>query len=138
MKDGYGQFAVRRTVQLAHRVAWTISNGDIPLGLWVLHTCDIPNCVNPKHLYLGTALDNAEDRDSKFRRAPPSGSLNGNAAFTEAQVAAIRAEHGPINRIPGGGTATQGITCRQLAEKYGVALGTMKKIIYKQSWKHVS
>lgn len=77
---GYGSFGVidvrpedyertgRRTVNVsAARVAWTIMNGPIPEGLYVLHTCDIRLCCNPSHLYVGTAKDNVADMMRKGR-----------------------------------------------------------------------
>ena len=61
-KDGYGTCSNG----YAHRQSWKIHYGDIPRGLLVLHTCDIRNCVNPNHLWLGTILDNIKDRDNKI------------------------------------------------------------------------
>ena len=49
-----------------HRQMWCIWNGkQIPKDMWVLHVCDNPSCVNPKHLYLGTPLQNVEDRQKR-------------------------------------------------------------------------
>lgn len=70
---GYGWFTKRsrgrsRTWR-AHRVAWMLSNLlAIPEGLYVRHGCHYPACCNPRHLSLGTALDNAQDRVKQGRR----------------------------------------------------------------------
>jgi hypothetical protein len=56
----------RKTIA-AHRASYIAYNGDIPNGLWVLHQCDIPCCVNPDHLSLGTRQDNVDDREAKGR-----------------------------------------------------------------------
>lgn len=67
--NGYGRCAIgkRRAWMAAHRVSWTIHHGDIPQGLFVCHHCDVPLCVNPAHLFLGTQTDNMRDAASKGR-----------------------------------------------------------------------
>lgn len=64
---GYGTMLHDGKKQYAHRVSWILQNGPIPPGLHVLHKCDTPSCVNPDHLFAGTALENARDRDAKGR-----------------------------------------------------------------------
>jgi hypothetical protein len=51
----------------AHRRAWEEAFGPIPDGMLVLHTCDVRNCVNPEHLFLGTNKENTQDMVTKGR-----------------------------------------------------------------------
>lgn len=62
---GYGTLSVNRRPFGAHRMAWILSKGPIPDGLMVCHRCDNPPCCNPKHLFIGTHLDNMADRQVK-------------------------------------------------------------------------
>lgn len=64
---GYGQLRTGGKVELVHRIVWEELNGDISDGLMVLHKCDVRNCWNPDHLFLGTAADNTHDMESKGR-----------------------------------------------------------------------
>lgn len=64
---GYGRINVDGKVMLAHRASYQMKFKVIPKGMCVLHKCDNPKCVNPKHLWLGTKKDNNLDRDSKGR-----------------------------------------------------------------------
>jgi HNH endonuclease len=69
-KDGYGSFGTGEGTKtiLAHRFAWSECRGEIPEGMYVLHRCDEPSCVNPHHLFLGTQKDNVHDCAKKGRR----------------------------------------------------------------------
>jgi len=64
-KNGYG--TTQR--QLAHRLAWKLICGPFQVELMVLHACDMPSCVRPDHLSLGTPFDNMYDAVSKGRMA---------------------------------------------------------------------
>lgn len=59
--------AFRESPLKAHRVSWELHFGEIPGGLFVLHACDNPSCVNPNHLMLGTAMANSVDMSRKGR-----------------------------------------------------------------------
>jgi len=65
---GYGACAKCYVDVRAHRAAWKYTHGEIPNGLYVLHKCDTPLCVNPFHLYLGTQKDNAADCKRRGRQ----------------------------------------------------------------------
>jgi len=87
---GYGVISYEKRLQPVHRVAWQITNGPIPNGLHVCHTCDVRNCIEPSHLWLGTHQDNVDDRVAKGRSKGNRDS--GYMKLTDEQVAAIRAD----------------------------------------------
>lgn len=65
---GYGWVYIRKSGSIyAHRLAYSLVNGNIPAGMHVCHTCDNPSCCNPAHLWLGTPRENMHDRDRKGR-----------------------------------------------------------------------
>lgn len=65
--DGYGKVTGYDRSYRASRVSYWLCNGIIPRGLFVCHTCDVPACVRPDHLFLGTYEDNMEDMARKGR-----------------------------------------------------------------------
>ncbi len=71
--SGYGVFKLDGKAESAHRVSYKLFKGNIPEGIFVCHTCDNPMCVNPDHLFLGTASDNMMDAQNKGRLVIPEG-----------------------------------------------------------------
>jgi hypothetical protein len=125
-KDGYGQFSIGYKKYRAHRLSYELHIGDVPEGIYVLHTCDNRVCINPLHLFLGTASDNSRDAFKKGRLIPPvsNGQLNGRAKLTRADVDRIRALY-----------ATGIYTQVGLALTYGVSKSTISHIILRYIWK---
>lgn len=67
-KIKYGSFWDGVRTRRAHIASYEMFKGEVPLGLYVLHTCDNPACVNPDHLFLGTQQDNMTDKKNKGRQ----------------------------------------------------------------------
>lgn len=123
-RDGYGCVSGNR----AHRYSWELINGKIPKGLSVLHRCDNPPCVNPKHLWLGTQTDNVMDMVAKGRCADVRYEANPRAKLTSEQVNSIKQRVHHKNHH-------DGQTHKQLAEEYGVSKSTIDQsrgVIWKE------
>jgi len=119
--DGYGHFDGYR----AHIYSWELAYGPIKSDIaFVCHQCDNPRCVNPSHLFLGTAKDNSQDMVNKGRSA--SGENQGAAKLTEIKVSEIRKLY-----------ATGKYTQRQLAAQFAVDQKAIWSILTGKTWKQV-
>lgn len=64
-RSGYGAIKINSKTLGAHRVSYELRFGKIPEGLFVCHKCDNKRCINPSHLFVGTAKDNMQDCKKK-------------------------------------------------------------------------
>ena len=124
-RNGYGAINEggprSRTLQ-AHRVAWEFAYGAIPVGMCVLHRCDNPSCVNPRHLFLGTKLDNSHDMMNKDRAVYVRGERHGVSKLIEQEIHEIRHMR------------SRGISQRVTAKKYGIDHSNVSLIETGKTW----
>lgn len=139
---GYGQFIAGGKNYSTHRLSWMIHFGEIPHdgsyhGICVCHTCDNRQCVNPNHLFIGTAAENIADRDSKGRTA--AGDRNGyqgsvvkrgaehpEAKLSSEQIEEIRALYKPRSR--------SGFSTIALGRRFGVHNATIGRVVRGQTY----
>lgn len=95
-------------------------------SLFVCHKCDTRLCINPKHLFLGTALDNVTDAVSKGRHI--HGEMQGRHKLTEKEVLEIK------DIV----TNRRYISLRRLAKQYGVTHATISLIMSGQRWSYLN
>jgi hypothetical protein len=112
---------------MAHRAAWQVARGPIPKGMHVLHTCDVPSCINPDHLFLGTNQDNVDDKVRKGRaklagKVNRRGQRNPSAVLTEAEVLKI---------------ISSPLSAKRLSEHYEVHISTIFRIKSGEKWGHL-
>ncbi|SOO46360.1 Phage protein [Yersinia phage fPS-50] len=122
LDGGYGITRYEGRTQTAHRVAYKKVNGDIPKGMVIMHLCDNPSCVNPKHLKLGTQAQNRQDCVSKGRANVSLGEAHYNSKLTAALVLEIRSS--TLNNT-------------ELAELYGIAWRTVSDARRGKTWRSI-
>jgi hypothetical protein len=143
MRTGYGFMSIRSEGKsrniYAHRIAFFLGYGYDPAPLFVCHKCDVRACVNPNHLFAGTATENFRDCQSKGRmkwktdhlyRTHPElssrGERHGNAKLTEVDVIEIR-------RMFATGLYSQ----PEIAAKFGIAATNVCLIVNRKRWAYV-
>lgn len=135
--NGYGKIWLYGKDVRAHRVSWVLTNGPIQDGLCVLHRCDVPLCVNPAHLFLGTRRENFQDMFTKKRHAngdrhgakthPESihrGELNRQAKLTADDVSEIRT------------LCAGGLLQREAGARFGIHQAYVSEIVRGETWRH--
>lgn len=105
--------------QTAHRISWQLAFGIILQGKFVLHSCDVMKCVNPKHLWLGNNRANVDDMVSKGRQT--IGARNGMSKLTEGDVREIR-------------ELTRTTTDEEIGRRFGINRSAISRIRTGQRW----
>jgi hypothetical protein len=123
-KPGYqhGQIRWHGKCKLAHRISYYLFVDDIPDGMFVLHKCPTNSngrCVNPRHLVLGTQLENIRDTVREGTHRAPAKITAANAADIRRRFAA-------------------GEMQRTLADEFGISRGNVSTIAIGRSWKNAS
>ena len=108
---------------LAHRLSWEMAYGSIPEGMCVCHRCDVRNCVNPEHLFLGTRADNNRDMVAKGRHTRGEG--RSSAKLKEFHIPFIRS------------AKSNGMETNELAWCFGVSRTAIDNVVNGKTWRHV-
>ena len=119
---GYGRIAVNKINKTAHRISWPLHKGDIPKNMCVCHVCDVPSCVNPNHLFLGTHASNMKDRDEKERGYVPHGTQHWKCKLKETEV--IKIFNDPRHRT-------------EIANDYSITKENVTAIKSGRNWKYL-
>ena len=122
-ENGYGIACLKGKTYKAHRVSYFIEHGRLDNDRLVLHRCDVRDCVNPSHLFLGTPKDNSRDAVMKGRNTKLYGEHNGKAKLTRASVLAIR-------RI----CERDGVHQKTVAKQFGVSEATVSYVVRGGRW----
>lgn len=125
-ENGYGHIYFFGKITKASRASYVLANGPIPAKGVIMHSCDNPTCVNPRHLSCGTQLDNVRDCAAKGRRANLKGSAHGNAILDEETVNAIR-----------NANSTGAFSFAELGRAFGIRKGLVFDICYRRIWRHI-
>ena len=121
-KDGYGLIRKKHRGLRAHRISYELFVAPIPAGLIVRHKCDTPRCVNPEHLEVGTAWDNAQDKVLRNRDSSLRGEEHPRSVFSTDQIVQIRSD----KRLQ-----------KFIAADYKTTVSTVSKIQRRALWAHV-
>lgn len=117
----YGNFAVYRKPEQAHRIAWSLTHNRWAGNLVIRHTCDVTYCCNPDHLRAGSYADNSQDRERRNRSNHAHGARHGRTKFTKTQILEIRKSK---------------VRTGLLAKQYRVHRTSIQRIRNGRNWSH--
>lgn len=133
---GYARLKRRGRTHYIHRMSAELAIG--PVGnMFVCHRCDTPSCVNPKHLFIGTPLDNMRDMIAKGRKVSPSGDDSPSRRTPECLR---RGEHHHNRKLTWESVteirrrASSGETCHALGAEFGVRHQTISDVVRFVTW----
>lgn len=126
-KFGYGEFSYNGKPESSHRISYILTHGSIPEGLFVLHRCNNPLCVNPRHLYIGTQFDNMKQKVNDGR------CVCGHSSYWMILNSKLNWEI--VNKIREEYTNDKNVTIRELSYRYNVPFGTVGGIVSNSRWK---
>lgn len=124
-QKGYGLITIEGRPKRAHRIAYEVLVGSIPVGMFVCHHCDNPSCINPEHLFLGTAGDNNADMIRKGRMSDRKKDKHPNAKLNIQTVREVRSLIGAMSRME---------IARRYAPLLGVSVSTIRAALNGQNW----
>lgn len=142
--------------RLAHRISFELNVGPVPADLCVLHQCDNPPCVNPRHLFLGTKKDNVDDMIAKGRkvvgfnsgpdhwmRRNPERIIRGPAHPRFGKPGILRGETMGTAKLTDAkvreiyALRLRGMSCPAIGKRYGVDQSTVWDIVKAHYWTHL-
>jgi hypothetical protein len=119
---GYGYLRNLKQIVMVHRVALAHRYGPITPHLMACHACGNPACINPEHLYLGTAKQNSADMVRHGNAGTQKGEDIGNSKLTEKDVLSIR---------------NSDLSLKELAAQHSVTTQNIWHIQHRKTWRHI-
>lgn len=136
-KDGYGKFYLGGGCR-APRAAYKLFKGEIPKGLCVLHSCDVRECVNPDHLWLGTNTDNMRDKIRKGRGNMPSGNQHHSRRHPEKMKRGENHPNSKLNSAAALEIISSNASQKILSAKFKVSEGAITAVRRGITWRHIT